>query len=74
MPQAADDLDLSLWLDGGEGLILILASDYDGGGGLRPDGGGRVKVIKISVLGLGRGGWVVDTYLEDLDMIFNHIF
>ena len=52
---------------------MILASDY-GGGGLRPDGGGRVKVIKISVLGLGRGGWVVDTYLEDLDMIFNHIF
>ena len=46
MPQAADDLDLSLWLDGGEGLILTLASDY-GGGGLRPDGGGRVKVIKF---------------------------
>ena len=74
MAQAADDLDMSLWPDAGEpGLILILASDY-GGGGLRPDGGGWVKVIKISVLGLGRGGWVVDTYLEDLDMIFNHIF
>ena len=53
---------------------MIKTSDYDGGGGLRPDGGVRVKVIKISVLGLGRGGWVVDTYLEDLDMIFNHIF
>ena len=59
--------------DGGEGLILILASDY-GGGGLRPDGGGRVKVIKISVLGLGRGGVVVDRHSADLEIIFNHIF